>query len=306
MSSNIIHIGYPKTATTWFQRNFYPMVENVCLPHHNLVKKNIISPFDLQYSAEKYSTEFKDANDSKRMIICEENLVGSLQNGGMQGYHTKETALRLKSLFPEAEIVIFIRNQDEMIASAYIQYVKGGGNYSLHKYLFDKQYDYSNSRMLFSLDFFQYHEVIGLYQNLFGKDNVHVFLYEEFAENNMEFVRSFAKKFSLKLLSDNLDYSFQNIRLRRGIIPVARFTNSFSKRPIIHKYYFVHVPFWYLQNKRMLLFLNKFRIFGKQPTAEEILGKKNYLFINDYYRESNRILIEKFNLNKISDYNYPV
>jgi hypothetical protein len=302
----IIHIGYPKTATTWFQRNFYPRVEQVFLPHHNLVKKNIISPFDLQYSSEKYSAEFKDAGGSRRMIICEENLIGSLQNGGMQGYHTKETANRLKLLFPKAEIVIFIRNQPEMITSAYIQYVKGGGNYSLNKYLFDKQYDYSNSRMLFSFDFFKYHEVIGLYQSLFGKENVHVFFYEEFAENNREFVRSFAEKFSLKLTQDNLDYRFQNIRLRKGIIPLARFTNSFSKRPVIHKYYFMHVPFWYLQNKKMLLFLNKFKIFGKQPTAREILGKKIFSYINDYYRESNRMLFEKFNLKKLSDYNYPL
>lgn len=306
MSSNIIHIGYPKTGTTWFQRNFYPMVENVFLPHHNLVKKNIISPFDLKYSAEKYLDDFIEVGGSKRMIICEENLIGSLQNGGMQGYHTKETASRLKLLFPEAEIVIFIRNQAEMIASAYIQYVKGGGNYSFNKYLFDKQYDYSNSRMLFSLEFFKYHEVIGLYQSLFGNERVHVFLYEEFAKNSREFARSFAKKFSFKVASENLDYGFQNIRLRRGLIPLARFTNSFSKRPIIHKYYFIHVPFWYLQNKKMLLFLNKFRIFGKQPTARELLGERNFSYINDYYRESNRILMGEFNMNKIPDYNYPV
>lgn len=302
----IIHIGYPKTATTWFQRNFYPMVEHVFLPHHNLVKKNIISPFDLQYSAENYLNDFKGFGGSKRMIICEENLIGSLQNGGMQGYHTKETASRLKSLFPEAEIVIFIRNQAEIIASAYIQYVKGGGNYSCNKYVFDKQYDYSNSRMLFSLEFFKYHEVIGLYQNLFGNENVHVFLYEEFAENNREFARNFAEKFSLKVTPENLDYGFQNIRLRKGLIPLARFTNSFSKRPIIHKYYFIHVPFWYLQNKRMLLFLNKIKVFGKQPTAQEVLGKKNFSYINDYYRESNRILMRELNVNKIPDYNYPV
>lgn len=302
----IIHIGYPKTATTWFQRNFYPHVQNIYLPHHNLIKRNIISPFDLNYSGHNYLDNFTNEAGSKRIIICEENLIGSLQNGGMQGYHTKETASRLKSLFPDAEIVIFIRNQIEMIASAYIQYVKGGGNYSINKYLFDKQYDFSNSRMLFSLDFFNYYQVIDFYKNLFGNENVHVFLFEKFAANNEEFIRFFSERFLLNVSVKSLDYTFQNIRLRKWLIPLARFTNSFSKRPVIYKYYLVHIPFWYLQNKRMILFLNKFRIFGKYPDAEHILGKKNFSFLKEHFKESNRLLIEKYQIKDLHRYNYPL
>lgn len=305
MGSNLIHIGYPKTATTWFQRNYYPVVSDIYVPHHNIIKENIIGPFDLDYEGRKYYQNIIEGADGKRIVICEENLVGSLQNGGMQGFHTKETGLRLKALFPDAEIVIFIRNQIEMIASAYIQYVKGGGNYSVRKYLFDKQFDYSNSRMLFSLDFFKYHHIIDFYKGLFGEDKVHVFLYEKFAENNKEFVRQFSRKFKLNVDAEKLDYSFQNIRLRKGLIPLARFTNSFSKRPIIYKYYLMHVPFWYLMNKKMILFLNKFRLFGKLPDAKEVLGKKTVAFLEEFYRESNQRLIEEHQLEGLIRYNYP-
>lgn len=302
----LIHIGYPKTATTWFQRNFYPNVKGVYLPHHNLVKKNIISPFDLNFSQEKYIEDFQKEINSRRLIICEENLSGSLQNGGMQGYHTKETGYRLKTLFPDADIIIFIRKQPEMVASAYIQYVKGGGNHSLKTYLFDKQYDFSNSRMLFSLDFFRYDEVIEFYRSLFGKEKVHVFLFEEFAEDNRRFIKAFSEEFSLETDFDGIDFSFQNIRLRKSLIHLARFTNSFSKRPVIYKYYFIHLPFWYKLNKKMILHLNKYSIFGKYPDARSVLGRKTYKYVNDYYRESNKKLVEQYQLTKIQDYNYPL
>ncbi len=302
----LIHIGYPKTATTWFQRNFYPYVNGIYLPHHNLVKSNIIGPFDLSYSQAKYMEDFRREANERRLVICEENLAGSLQNGGMQGYHTKETGLRLKTLFPEADIVIFIRKQPEMVASAYIQYVKGGGNYSLKTYLFDKQYDFSNSRMLFSLDFFRYDTVIEFYQSLFGIEKVHVFLFEEFAENNERFIKAFAEKFSLETDYTSVDFSFQNIRLRKGLIPLARLTNSFSRRPVIHKYYLIHIPFWYKLNKSMILYLNRFRIFGKYPEARSLLGGKIYNYLCNYYRESNLKLLKKYQLTQIRDYNYPV
>ncbi len=302
----IIHLGYPKTATTWFQRNFYPFVQNAYIPHHNLIKKNIINPFNLNYQGQNYIDGIISEAGSKRMIICEENLIGSLQNGGMQGYHTKEIGLRLKSLFPNAEIIIFIRNQPEMIASAYIQYVKGGGNYSLKTYLFDKQYDFSNSRMLFTMDFFRYHEVVEFYQSLFGEEKVHLFLYEEFAENNKEFIKSFSDRFSFKINSDLLDYSFANVRLRKGLIQLARLTNSFSKRPIVYKYYLIHIPFWYKFNKQMLLNLNKFKIFGRFPDAQKLFGKEIIAWVNDYYRESNQQLYDNMKLKSLSQYNYPL
>lgn len=67
---------------------------------------------------------------------------------------------RLKTVLPNARIVIFIRNQTEMIASVYKQYVKEGGTHSprrfLHPELYLSEYGFHPAHVpSFSFDHFE-------------------------------------------------------------------------------------------------------------------------------------------------------
>ncbi len=281
---SIIHIGYPKTGTTWFQQELFPKAKNGYFIHHSLVKEHIISPYEFDY---KPTNDFLKDLAGRNIIISEENLIGSIQDGGMYGLHTKEMAHRLKVLFPSGKIILFLRNQVSAIASGYVQYIKMGGNYSVKKYLFDKNYEFTARRRLFQFDFFKFDKVVELYNTLFGEDNVYVYLYEDFAKNPKEFIADFVETHKLEVNLSGINFSPVNQRFNRSLILVSRVLNSFTKRPLFYKYYLIHIPFWYYIALKIQGFLSKFIFFGKKQTDEQILGKKTCDYIKMYYSQSN-------------------
>ena len=113
---NILHIGYQRTATTWFQKQFFPLVKNVIfLTHDDL-------PGEL-FSASDESTHVKLRNHfqayTRPLIISDENLLGTYSKNNLYS-----NAYRYKSIFPEAHILIFIRNQVEKYISNYSFYIR--------------------------------------------------------------------------------------------------------------------------------------------------------------------------------------
>ena len=130
----IFHIGYPKTATSWLQKNFFPKIENATYISRHETFETFVQPnhfdFDADQIREKYSLNNKDLK-----IFSLEGFIGTTHNFGLNGYLTTEHAFRIHRVFPEARIILFIRKQPDIIASSYIQYIKGGGTYSLKKFL---------------------------------------------------------------------------------------------------------------------------------------------------------------------------
>src|SRR3989339_295042 len=108
MSKPIIHIGFPKTATTWLQKEFFPNVANINFVQREDIIEKILRPntFEIDFASTK--NYFKN---KKRTVICDEILVGGLDACFGNGAFIKETGMRLKQIFDEAEIIIFIRNQ---------------------------------------------------------------------------------------------------------------------------------------------------------------------------------------------------
>ena len=305
MNNPLIHIGYPKTASSWFQRNFFPFVQNVSHVTKSEINEKIIYPNSLDFDPEHTKEYFGNKYD-KRLVISHENLVGPVSCGGVNAYFTKEMAMRLNSLFPDSEIIIFIRNQPDMISSAYIQEVRAGGTYSINNFLFHKVYKFFNNIFLFSFEYLEYHKVIKLYRKLFGENKVHVFLFEEFEKNNGNFIRDYIRKFDLKVDETIIDYKKINVRYRKFLVHLVRFSNLFTKKNLVHKYYLFNIPFWYPFNRRIFEKLNRLRIFGKYVESKDILGKKNFYYINNFYKNSNQRLVNDLKINSIKEYNYPL
>lgn len=299
--SQLIHIGYPKTATKWFQNNLFPNVKNYTYIHHNTVKRTIIEPNSLNFAALLLPSELQMV---KKVLISEENLVGSIQDGGMQRLQTKEIALRLKHLFPNATIVLFIRNQKSLIASAYLQYIKMGGNYSVNRYLFHREYSFTSNRKLFSFELFKYDEIINLYHELFGPDKVFIYLYEEFSRDPKLFAEKFALHHGLEVDTNALNYSHVNQRYRTGLILLSKFLNCFTRQPILFKYHLIHIPKWHFYTRELRRYLSQFTIFGKIPSDEKVLGKSNINYIHNYYIKSNAKLIEFFKKQSLEEFGY--
>lgn len=193
MSRLLIHIGYHKTGTTWLQRRLFPRTDlGLTLSHAKAaVVGPLITPnaldFDPVACRAAFEPELRAAWSASLLpVISHERLSGEVHIGGRD---SRDTAERLRATFPEARVLIGIREQREMIGSIYAQFVKGSGAWSLSHYLNPPvraavRFKYGH----FDPDHFRYDRLIAHYQRLFGRDGVVVLPYESFRADPVAFV----------------------------------------------------------------------------------------------------------------------
>jgi hypothetical protein len=305
--SILLHIGYPKTASSWLQKNYFSKVENCKRIDRKTIQRLFLEPGAFEFDAEKIKREFQ-IEPEKHLLLSDELLLGRLRPGGVKGFVTKEVANRLKAVFPDAQIILFIRNQVEMIASAYLQYVRSGGNYGIMKFMFPEDYEGSRSNrlVLLGLDYFLYHQVIEYYKSIFGEEQIHVFLYEDLDSNPKEFIRLFSERFKLKVDTDSIEYTSVNPGYRSFLVFTRRISSIFSKLGPLNKYYLVHIPNFDYISRYFHHIANNFRIFGKRPDSYKLIGKKNIERVKEFYKDSNKLLIKQHGLKDLEKYNYPL
>lgn len=304
--STILHIGYPKTASTWFQEVFYPKLSNVRYIHRHVVQNQLLKPGAFEWDLNTCKANLITNTD--RLAICEELLLGRLRAGGVKHFLTKEVANRLHKVFPDGKVVFFLRNQPNALASSYYQYIKAGGNYSISKFLFPEKIsagDY-NPLVLLSYDYFNYIPVLEYYESLFGKENIHIYLYEDFIASPKEFLAKYCADLNLKIDLNEINFTPINDGYRKLLIPFRKFTNAFTRKGPLHKYYLINLPFIPLLNDFFFYRANKYLRFLPKAPAHKILGKRNYKTVVDYYRKPNALLLSKYGLNGIKKHSYPL
>jgi hypothetical protein len=310
----IVHIGYPKTATTWFQKSFYPHVRN----RHYVDRKRVNAAFlhtnALAFDPAEARAQlgFGDvaADSIGSAILCEEGLSGYLHNGGVAGFVSKGVAEALRATLPDARIIIFIRAQPTMIVASYQQYIRSGGTYGPHRYVFPNDFlggaeavAYKQPR--FDLDHFLYSRLIGLYEALFGRDNVHVFLFEEFQQRGLDFLHDIAVELGLDPDWDEVSLQRRLASYGLSLTWIARLLNLFTAHSVLDKHHLVDVPGWHRPRRALLEALNRTALFGKPPTPKRLLGKDTLRRVERHFAEDNRRLAERRNLS-LELFGYPL
>ena len=304
MKEPIFHIGYPKTATSWLQSCLFPYIKNASYIPRGESARSFIQCSHWDFDPDRVRDKFSKYLDN-RLIFSLEGFIGTTHNFGLNGYMTIEHAQRIKSTYPEASIVLFIRRQTDIIASSYAQYLKGGGTHSIKKFLYHQSLRNLGGLMLFNWQYFEYHHVIRLYQDLFGSNKVHVFLFEDFLQNKRDFIESFCSSLGLEADISQISLFKVNPGYRRIIKWIALITNRFTERKMPNKYYLLHIPGWFRFSKKILLHLNRYKIFGNHLNSRDHLTRNIQKEIQEYYKKSNNILISEFNLERIKDFDYP-
>lgn len=299
----ILHIGYPKTATKWFQKKFYPNLNEIIFVKRREVFDWLAFRNMLDYSPSKTIEYFTGIAKKTRLVICDEIILGGLDIGFGSGEYVCMMANRLKETFGEASIVIFIRNQHEALVSAYSHYIKSGGTCSARKFLgISRRHmppfiDYH----LFNPDMFQYNQIIGLYDSLFGRENVHVYLYEDFSKNPEGFIESFCKDLNLTI-NHELDYNPQNVRFSKRSAVIMRFFNHFTSKNTIFKHYIVSIPRLY-----QVLISATGKLDRANPGLQPLAFSSDiHSWIDERFRLGNRQLSAWVDMNKLEEYGYPL
>ncbi|NET58051.1 MAG: sulfotransferase [Symploca sp. SIO2E6] len=179
----LIHIGLPKTASTWLQQVIFNNEELGFLAPWGSQSGEAIEQFVItdgfHFSAESAFKVFEPglqeaAKRSMVPLISHESLAGNQIKGA---YYGKEVADRIHAVFPEARILLLIREQKSMVLSSYREHIKMGGITTLEKFIGagPKKPGFGP---LCRLAYLEYDLLIAYYQKLFGVDNILVLPFE--------------------------------------------------------------------------------------------------------------------------------
>lgn len=285
----VVHIGYHKTGTTWLRHRFFARDE---LKFHVFSRYShdmaaLLHPHALDFNPEACRRRYAPAIDQcqaegKVGVITHERLSGDPHSGG---YDSKEMADRLHRTFPEARILVGIREQRSMILSCYKQYIKYGGACSLADYL---RFKGDHRRPQFSMAHFKYHRLIGHYHRLFGRDSVLVQPYERFRADPAGYMGAIAGFCGVEVPSGLPYGDFVNTSMRPVALTVKRLVNPFIRRDSLNGSSPYVISWLGKPSGHLLQFLDRFS--PKALNARTEMAWKAHIesVTAGYYEESNR------------------
>lgn len=227
MAPVLVYIGYHKTGGGWLRRLFFTNPETGFgtigksgkrHPVRRLVRAH---PFEFDGDAARAEFEplLRLVRDKGLLpVVAFERFTGHPFSGGYDG---KEIADRLAKVFPEALVLVVIREQRSMIVSTYKQYVREGGALSLRGFM-EPPTSKSLRAPWFSLRHFEYHHLLSYYRQLFGADRVLALTFEDFASDPAAFVQRIAEFAGRRLEADTLES-----------LPFAQLSNPSPSAPAI-------------------------------------------------------------------------
>ncbi|MEM8937020.1 MAG: hypothetical protein AAGC77_11490 [Pseudomonadota bacterium] len=169
----VLHVGYPKAASTWLQTKVFTTengFQNPWPPHENEALEQFVwrNKSDFAPSDARSAFLSKGAEQSAAAVMSHEVLVGDPVRGRYNGF---ETADRLASAFPDACVVIFFRAQHRYAYSAWCEHIKRGGVTSLDEFLSSDDVPHGY-RAFCPIEFLRFDAMIRYYRELFSAERV--------------------------------------------------------------------------------------------------------------------------------------
>lgn len=316
-----IHPGYPKSGTTFLQKNFFSKNKEI----NNLgkansredVDKRLLEIFDNILGKKEINVDdlkkFKILINSINIDFNKINLISFEAFTQINiSFDLKEIFLRLKKIFDYADIkikiLITIRNQSEIILSHF------ANNYELYELISPKWkkfrnflYDFENlekknNKNLFKiLEQFKYFSLIQLLIEIFGKENIKVFINEELKNNPRQFCLGLSNYLGLKNFVMDVNVQYENETRRVGTE-----LKRINKRILRNKNPFPIILKFFLNEKHKKIikkFLSNLILdikYLNDPIKLTSLQKK---LIKEFYYNDN-LLLQKYLNKELSIYGY--
>lgn len=309
MRSVYLHIGMPRTGTSFLQQKVFPNLPGI--DFYGLDTAYYSEPFNkMQYADDTLYNpeEFQKACDDlkgEKVLLSNEWLVG--QSVYFNYVNRSQIARRLSAAMPNASVILFIRGQAEVLKSLYSialhgweqrtpdEFIWNGQNYQARQH----QTSDGAAPAYFNtagghehLDGYLYQPLIELYRNLFPK--VEVFLYEDLLNDPQRVVDRLENIFDAALPVEAKASILKRERMHQGV------GASQAKRlRKLNKYYGL------AQNgksKKRVFNYSKRRILNSAKSESLSFSTETKQMLKEFYSAPNQVLAQTFPELKLERY----
>ncbi|GAB4247520.1 MAG: hypothetical protein Tsb0034_26760 [Ekhidna sp.] len=288
MADRIIHIGFPKTGTTFLQKNVFPNLKGIAYHDYKVADELFYETiylddldYDADYNRERIASSF--SNDENTLFSFE-SLAGAPYI--YKGVNRSLIPSRLRKIGFN-KVIISMRNQCDMLDSLYRQYVVQGGVMKFKDFV-DLDEKWKLSIRPFYLGYLEYDKLVEKYVSVFGRENV-LLLQQEDLRNNQEDLVAKLVAFTgaKKLMKNKKGPSHES--LTNLSIHLLRFCNHFiftSQKP--NNLIWNKINTWFVRRFFAVIldpFLFRFVSSKKSFVNSAMIGK-----IKSRYEVSNRRL----------------
>jgi hypothetical protein len=314
----IIHIGFPRTATTTLQFHLFNKHSEIqYIGQHPSWQHDLENPIkQMCFQIETYDSIDFDLSacrkihrekvapligQSKRVLLSREcfSIGNSLVDRRL-------LAERLSNIFGPSQIIIVIRNQREILRSVYLKNAWRSNTNLTNGYRIPPNLEGKNVRVSDWLEYvwamkdngilsnYKYYELIRVYEDIFGKENVFLGVFEEFLKDKKSFVKQLCR--------------FTNINQNEGLNLMQDAWENRSPDANQHRYR----RFQNLLDRRLgrlpftrNLFLKVYKFLVKGSNRKFDIPEHWEMRLKDYYRRSNSMLKREY-IPQLLHYEYPV
>lgn len=236
----VIHIGYRKTATSWLQEILFP---SLSLNYIGKTEGNYPDWLIEWHYADDFFFDDRQNIIRKRLYSCLDkkriNLLSSEAFTNTASIYSQ--AHRIKKIWPEARIIITLRDPIDMIWSHYRHDIQEGDCFvNIEEWLDWKRTPFviHKRKTIYLPDFF-FDEAIKLYTSLFTDKNICILKYEDMIshKNNIFFI----KLFEFLGIHDQMPSSKQ-LRKKINESPIEQGSLETLKRKNLEKFIHKHYP----------------------------------------------------------------
>ena len=304
----VFHIGPGKTGTTYLQNNIFnklSRINNIGRPIHNTKRYRNFQdailrdeePFFLEKGYEFRNEVIQSRQNYPVTLVSDENLFSKTP--------ISANIRRLKDLFPEAEIIITVRNQLTAIQSFYLSggyFLKGvpcADDFNRKRQIsFNEYFDFSAKYLGKSYwTRYKYKNVLKTLEHYFSKNSIHILIFEEMTKQPDLFSKSLSTildvpsdeilmlmQKSTKLNARQSAVSMKYKKLRT-LIPIKSISRS-------------------LPGSRFIIQHIEKLISKSTKGASYAYSDKQIEKVSEIFRDDNRYLIDEYGIN-VEQFGYP-
>ncbi len=288
------HIGMPKSASSYLQKAFFPLLDIDYLGKHyasDIDFKEKHAPFEEKFREIFIRQPYNITNDyleelhslasgtNNKILYSNEGLFGSYLESFRNNFQISHN---LKIMFDNPKLIIVLRRQDTFIESLYRQAIRNGYWKSAKNFISYKNRCFGSYRIdnreQVDLTLLNYNDFISFCCEMFGRENLLILPYELFKLSRDTFLKEIANFLGVPFVAPITD-SYVNKSDHYLYLNILKILNFISHKRNIF------TPINYLQrNVRDL------------PGNKKLISTHLQKDILDFFEQSNMSLAKGYNL----------